>query len=370
MSKINPQKSCAFPPLQVIRSNQRRAPAACLAWLILLTFCFLDFQPVHAQTPAPVPTPFQVIEAVNAYRARVGLFPLQANTLLMGVSQGQSDYMAVSGGCTHTGPDGSRPIDRVYASGFSVGQIIFVSENILCMPVEAGLTASDVVKGWADMDELHKGTLTKEQYRNIGAGVTELDGTVYYVIDVAVVAGGKMPTFTPKAPNMTPDPNSTVDPNATQTPAAISQWIIPVRTATPRVDGSQVHTVQSGQALWSIAIAYGVKIAQIVQLNLLVGDPPTIYIGQQLLVRGPALTPTVYPSLSVGLEEVTATPRPARTKKPLPSLAAPVTSSPTGSPTAAPASYFSSSRKSVGVALVILCALGLLLVVLFARRNN
>ncbi len=342
----------------------RRLRSSWMAILILLTSLFTLPGITHAQTPAPVPTAMELINAVNAYRASVGLFPLQANTLLLGVSQAQADYMAVSGSCTHSGPDGSRPIDRVYASGYSVGQIIFVSENILCVPV--GFTAKQAVDAWATMDELHLNTLTKQQYRNIGAGVTELDGTVYLVLDVAVVAGGKMPTFTP------PVPAGTAAADATISPEVVSQWLIPVRTVTPRADGSQVHTVQSGQTLWAIAIAYGVKIAQIVQLNLLATDNPTIYIGQKLLVRAAALTPSVFPTLSVGMVDASQTPTAAAARQTLPTLAipsvAPTLTEPAQTPS--PAAYFTDSRKGVGIALVIVCALGLLLVVLFQRRNT
>jgi hypothetical protein len=327
-------------------------------FLLVLSLTCVSRMPGQVLAQAPtIPTADQVVAAVNAYRASIGLFALQPNSALMKISQGQADYQAVSGQCTHTGPDGSRPIDRAYAAGYGSGQIIFISENIMCMPV--GVTADAVVKSWATMDELHLGTLTKSQYKNIGAGVSELDGTVYFTIDVGVVAGGKRPTFTPA-----PTGSGTLNPNQSLTPAAISEWIIPVRTVIPMQDGSQVHLVQSGQSLWAIAIAYGVKIAQIITLNNLLQDNPTIYIGQKLKVRGPALTPTFHPTMVVAVSNPTPSASPTRKVTIQTSVTA--TQQPTPIPTSAP--FFTPDRRGVSVALVILCAFGLLMLVVFIKQ--
>jgi hypothetical protein len=51
-------------------------------------------------------------------------------------------------------------------------------------------------------------------------------------------------------------------------------------------DGSVVHTVQSGDTLDSIAVAYGVKRQDILDLNNIT-DPRIIQIGQKLLVKPP-----------------------------------------------------------------------------------
>jgi LysM repeat protein len=75
-------------------------------------------------------------------------------------------------------------------------------------------------------------------------------------------------------------------------PAAIS----PVETALFKPDGSQVHTVQAGQTLWAIAVAYGVTIQQLRELN---GMPApsaenqseVIIPGQTLIVRPAGPTP-------------------------------------------------------------------------------
>lgn len=91
-------------------------------------------------------------------------------------------------------------------------------------------------------------------------------------------------------------------PPAGGTPGAAtgSQNLIqPVEVATPRPDGSVVHIVQFGQALWSIAVAYNTTIQDIRTLNDL-GDQSVIIPGQELLIfpagSQPTATPTFAPS--------------------------------------------------------------------------
>jgi LysM repeat protein len=60
---------------------------------------------------------------------------------------------------------------------------------------------------------------------------------------------------------------------------------------TQRPDGSTVHVVQSGDTLFGMALAYGVTVDQIMQLNhLQPGD--FLQIGQELIVKGPTNPPT------------------------------------------------------------------------------
>jgi LysM repeat protein len=65
----------------------------------------------------------------------------------------------------------------------------------------------------------------------------------------------------------------------------------PPATATPRPDGSVVHTVQSGETLWSIAIRYtptGMTADQMLErIKNLNNDPTLIYPGQELVIAVP-----------------------------------------------------------------------------------
>jgi len=327
--------------------------------LIFLFFLMSStFLPAHTVLArAPFATPADLIAAVNAYRAPRGLPPLEPNTALMGISQAQSDYQALMGACDHTGPDGSRPIDRAYAAGFGNGAIIFISENIACLPADT--PASAVVEMWAGADPLHLGTLVKAQYKQIGAGVAELDGTAYFTLDVGVVAGGRMPTFTPAVPSA---PGST--PQGSGTPLAISEYMIPVRRATPLPDGNTIHLVQYGQTLWAIAIAYGIKIADIVRLNNLEPGNPLIYMGQKLLVRrGP--TATVSPAVT--LTRVNPTPAPTQRMTATRLLEPPT---PAPSPTVLPLPEHAFDRRTLGIGLIVACGVGLLVMILLQFKRS
>lgn len=84
---------------------------------------------------------------------------------------------------------------------------------------------------------------------------------------------------------------------AGQTGSAPPAAIAPIETAAYRLDGSQVHTVQSGQTLWAIAVAYGVTIQRLRELNGLPapaaeGQGDVILPGQELVVRPAGPTPT------------------------------------------------------------------------------
>jgi LysM repeat protein len=160
---------------------------------------------------------------------------------------------------------------------------------------------------------------------------------------------------------------------AQQAPSPTPLFIMPVVTVTPMPDGSMIHEVQPGQSLWAIAIAYGVKIADLVNLNKSLSPAnPVIYTGQKIIVRGtslPSLTPTVTdtPFPVTRTSTLTRTPRaPTRTL------------APTRNPTATvqvvvypdlPA-FQSPNRHALGVGLVTICVLGLLVVVISSVKKK
>ncbi len=151
--------------------------------------------------------------------------------------------------------------------------------------------------------------------------------------------------------------------------------MIPVQTATPDESGKVIHEVQPGQALWSIAIAYGSTIREIAILNGLDPENPVIYAGQKLVIKAGA-TPTATSDIQVSpTPTITRTPRPTSTRKPTgtprPTHTATVT------PTATPKPVFPQlqvlqtiNRRSVGIGIIAVCALGLLLVAVSSLRKS
>lgn len=119
-------------------------------------------------------------------------------------------------------------------------------------------------------------------------------------------------------------------------------------TVTARPNGSIVHIVAPGETLWGIAMAYGTKMDTIRQLNGILPDSETIYVGQRLLIRA-ALASTLTPS-----------PAPTDTETPQPPTQEP-TLQPTGTHTAvAAASPTSSPAAGDGLSLPLMAGLAIL----------
>ena len=96
--------------------------------------------------------------------------------------------------------------------------------------------------------------------------------------------------------------------------------------STPASDGSVIHKVRPGETLWLIAITYGVKIDEILELNNLPKDSP-IYPGQQLVIKKSSITPSPESlktrTATPGIEVVPTSTRLVQTKQPTNTLIAP-----------------------------------------------
>lgn len=265
-----------------------------LAILIILAL-FAGTKKSHAQAGDP----YSLIDAVNGLRAANGLPPYQINNTLMSIAQSHSNYQASIGTVTHIGPGGTRPRDRAVAAGYGGGAQFFISENI------AGgtdLSVDGAIQMWLG-DDPHIQTMLSGNYQEVGAGVAEADGFVYYTLDAAYVAGGSY------------SPPATSRPGG---PTALPYYA--VKTATPNGDGSVIHNVMAGQNLTLIAKGYGVTVAELMELNRLTNDK--IYEGDILIIRG---TSTPGPTAT---ETGTATPTKAATPTRRPTRTPTMTASP------------------------------------------
>ncbi len=337
-----------------------QAMRAWRAILALFLFVAIAAAPrIHTRGAVPAAPPAsasELLAQVNALRAANGLPAYRATQAVMAAAQAHSDYQASIGSVTHTGAGGSRPRDRAAAAGYGGGGTIFVSENILG---GGGFTASDAVQAWQG-DALHLNTMLGASYQDAGAGMAEAGGAVYYTLDVGYVAGSEAPP--PPADGATPAATAAA---ANPTLAAVT----PVFTVTPHADGSIVHVVQPGQALWSIAIAYQVKVADLWELNGL-NESSVIYPGDKILVK--AAPPTATPTITL---TPTRTPRPTRLTATLRPTRTP---GPPGSPTPPPASLTQAAQQAAAqpidpllLTIVTLVAVGAALILfgaVFRRR--
>jgi hypothetical protein len=198
----------------------------------------------------------------------------------MGTAQSHANYMAATGNVSHTGAGGSSVTERLLNAGYPLAGDLSLggwrSENIIS--IAEGTSAYNVVFSGAWADAQHQGTMLSPNLTEIGAGVAVSGGLAYIVLDCAQPNGnGQQPVFTPSV-------------GGTPGKSIAGEYIVPITLSTARPDGAIVHVVQSGQSLWAIAIAYGVKIDEIRNLNKLASNE--IYPNQELIIKyAPTSTP-------------------------------------------------------------------------------
>jgi LysM repeat protein len=101
------------------------------------------------------------------------------------------------------------------------------------------------------------------------------DGSYYYILQAAYTSDQACGEYK-SVPGIDPGPGANPAP-------PVSQIIIPVKIATPDVDGRIYHIVRTGQSFWSIAIAYQVTIHDLEVWNNLSRDNG-LFAGQKLFV--------------------------------------------------------------------------------------
>jgi LysM repeat protein len=276
-------------------------------------------KPTQASVSGQASSAYDVIAAVNALRAARGLPAYEANGALMAAAQAHSEYQASIDTATHSGAGGSSVKERAAAAGYAGGLVV---ENIAA---GNNMTAQQAVNIWMG-DNLHLSTMISARADEAGVGVALAGNTVYYTLDVG--SSGNAPAVSSSSGSEGTE--STVLSTARPAQATFA----PITTSTPNADGSVMHVVQPGQALWSIAISYNVKLAELYALNNMT-EKSVIFPGQKVVVQRaqPSATPTLAPSETP--PPPTASPIPSITMTPAP------TETPTPTPTATSAPLFS-----------------------------
>ena len=251
--------------------------------LLSLITCLVAPRKVFAEPFAQeiLPTPAEVIEAVNALRIANGLLPLNPHPVLMQVAQWEAN--AIAGGAPgHTRPGGLTLGQWLISLGYPLAGDLsldgYRSENWITVD-----TAQGAVDAWLG-DGPHTNTMLSPDRSDIGAAVAVSD-QVYIVLETALqTASGKMQA---EAYDML---TAFAGGYALNGDSSLPQYIIPVKRSTAHPGGDVIHKVQYGQSLWSIAITYNTTIDQIRAWNNL-GDSIEIYDGQILLVQRGATQP-------------------------------------------------------------------------------
>ena len=324
-------------------------------FLLIVFISLLILLPsVPRAVQAQAGTATDLVAAVNQLRTSNGLKTLEADAILMSIAQQQSDYQASLGYWTHEGPGGTTPKQRAAAAGYGGGVTIFISENVAALSTSASFETL-LYTIWAD--ELNWNTLTNSSYLHVGAGIAVSGDEVYYTLVVGYLSGG-LTAYTPAA-TFTPIGTSSAP---TEIP---TDAMIPVVTSTPHIDGSIIHHAEQGQTMWEIAIAYGMTISEIVQLNNMDPNDPVLWPGDDLLIR-PSLEPSATVLASATQPAPTSTPRPTNTPRP-PTRTPAAELSPTPTENSLLPDLTSPevlNRRNLGIGVIIFCGLGLIVVIL------
>ncbi|MCP4357213.1 MAG: LysM peptidoglycan-binding domain-containing protein [Chloroflexi bacterium] len=231
--------------------------------MIATAVCLLLF--VGAKPPVTeAQSASEIMQQVNQFRINNGLPPLSYNSALASAAQNQANYMVqYQVFSSHVGFNGSTPQSRANAAGYN-GR---VNENIVG---GTGLTAPKGLTWWVN-SPVHYNTLITTQYTEAGTAFAT-DGEINYFV---LVVG--QPSNAPIQP-----------PIVTTNPEPL--FIIPITLAKPGEDGSLVHVVQDGQALWSLAAHYDVPLSDLLLFNGLLADS-FVQPGDEIIIRLPEGVP-------------------------------------------------------------------------------
>jgi LysM repeat protein len=320
--------------------------------LVIILSSLFQAPPAKAQTEDI--TADQLITLINNWRVGYGHAPLEVDPILMTTAYDTACYMAINGLRWHIG-DVS---DRIAAYGYGGGAKVFATENFAIGPV----SLATIAEWWSD--EAHQYPSANPSYVHIGAGVCPYGDRIWYIVHAAYTSGTYVAS--------TPDATQSL---YTSTPA-VSQLIVPVQTVTPNENGAVVHEVLPGQALWSIAIAYDTKIDELIRLNNLDPETPTIYVGDKILVFEANRTPsaTIDATKTTPTQStLTPTKSPTRTKTATPrSTRTPTFVAATPEPTELASGNQNNSQvntsaifqnQTVGIILISTLGLGILLII-------
>src|SRR5574339_413155 len=159
-----------------------------LGWCIILVFgmgVFYCPQAVRAEEIQPAPShqasAYDLILAMNTLRVSYGLPPLIEDPIVNAVAQSTAATMAANNMSWHIGDVRG----RIAAAGYGGGGTVWATENFAVS--SGGMGIDEIMAAWADPD--HMRPAVNAAYCSVGAGVSEVNGKIYYVLQAAYVAG-------------------------------------------------------------------------------------------------------------------------------------------------------------------------------------
>jgi LysM repeat protein len=242
-------------------------------WFLLIAFgigLFCQPRIVLASQPLSEPSAqtnaYEMIAAMNTLRVSIGLPALVEDPIINAVAQSTAATMAANNMSWHIGDVRG----RLAAAGYGNGGTVWGTENFAMS--SSGMGIDEIMAVWADPD--HMRPAVTPAYCNVGAGVAQANGRTYYVLQAAYISGQACGSSSSSSEGTSPDTGSG---------PVVSQLIVPVKIATPDVDGITYHLVQAGQSFWSIAIGYQISINDLETWNNLSREAQ-LNAGQRLFI--------------------------------------------------------------------------------------
>jgi len=334
--------------------------------IILLALALAASLGTYSPVSAGQPTGYDLVAAVNAYRAANGYYAFNANSLVMAAAQAHADWIVQTGQGGHTGSGGSDETMRVSWTRYGGGASIKCDENWAA----SSSVEEAIYSAWSDWT--HQEVMLNSwgnRYTDAGGGVADWGNGLYvFVLDVCLVEGQSSTGAVPST-----NPNSG-DAAETQATADLSNYVYGVNLATPQADGSIKHTVLNGQTLTAIATAYGVTLDQLRELNQMAADDSNIWVGEELLIQpaGSALptaaaSPTAAPQAETAPTAMQITPtRIAQAYVPPPTQTA------AGAPTATVPAASPAERQTYqifGILLIAVSGVGLAVMLFLSNKR-
>lgn len=124
--------------------------------------------PPTTSAPRPIDRAKQVLDLVNAERAKAGVAPLTMNQELSANANVRAKELITS--FSHTRPDGTRCFTAITVPYRTAGENIAYGYP----------SAEDVMEGWMNSDG-HRANILASKYAEIGIGVVEDQGILYWV---------------------------------------------------------------------------------------------------------------------------------------------------------------------------------------------
>ncbi|MFJ8028147.1 CAP domain-containing protein [Streptomyces sp. NPDC096311] len=154
------------------KSNRIRrvCVAACAAPLLVLSGAAAAGAAATATVPASVPrapqtSPGEILQLVNAERAKVNCPALHENAQLTHAAKVFADDADKNNITTHTGSDGSSPQQRIKDAGYNAGPS---AENMSW----GDTSAKQVVDGWMNSTKGHKENILNCSFKDTGVAVS------------------------------------------------------------------------------------------------------------------------------------------------------------------------------------------------------